>query len=135
MQLNEYPCLWEPSNFESRNQRNGANTNLGNIFLFFKRTLSASISFSHLLSINALKLALIFSPKLFLYLGVNSSSEDDEEVPLLSFYFWNDLVLLPAVKFRIPAYGYCLFTRIYEWEQPNKNSGDNYEDRGFWDSN
>ena len=24
---------------------------------------------------------------------------------------------------------------IYEWERPNKNSEDNYEDRGFWDAN
>ena len=24
---------------------------------------------------------------------------------------------------------------IYEWEQPNKNSEDNYEDRGFWGAN
>ena len=27
------------------------------------------------------------------------------------------------------------FTCIYEWERPNKNSEDNYEDRGFWDAN
>ena len=74
-------------------------------------------------------------PKLFLYLGVVSSSEDDEEVPLLSLSFWDDLVLLPAVKFRISAYGNCFFSCIYEWEQSNKNSEDNYEDRGFWDSN
>ena len=25
------------------------------------------------------------------------------------------------------------FTRIFELEHPNKNSEDNYDDRGFWD--
>ena len=28
-----------------------------------------------------------------------------------------------------------LFPCIYEWEQPNKKSEDNYEDRGFWYAN
>ena len=26
------------------------------------------------------------------------------------------------------------FSCIYEWDQPNKNSEDDYEDRGFWDA-
>ena len=70
-----------------RNTRNGANTNLGINFLVLNRTLSASKRQSHFLTINALNLAFLFCPKLFLYLGVNLSSEDDKEVPLLSLSF------------------------------------------------
>ena len=38
------------SNFKFRNERNGANTNLGRNFLFLNRTLSASKRKSHLLT-------------------------------------------------------------------------------------
>ena len=107
------------SKFKFRNERNGANTNWGRNFLVLNRTLSALKILPHFLTINSLNLAFLFRPKLFLYLGVVSSSEEDEEVSLLSFSFWNDLVLLFPIKFRISAYGYC-FSPLHLWMRSSK---------------
>ena len=123
------------SKFKFRNERNGANTNWGRNFLLLNKTLSAFKRLPHFLTINSLNLAFLFRPKLFLYLGVVSSLEEDKEVSWLSFSFWNDLVLLFPIKFRNSAYGYWMFFCVYEWERPIKNTEDNYEDRGFWDAN
>ena len=98
------------SKFKFRNEHNGDNTNWGRYFLALNKTSSASKRLPHCLTINSLNLAFLFRPKLFLYLGVVSSLEEDKEVSLLSFYFWNDLVLLFPIKFRISAYGYWFFS-------------------------
>ena len=106
------------SNFESRKCWNEVNTNLGLFVLELNRSLSAFIMISNLFVINALKLAFILCLKLFLYLGVVSLSEDDEEVPLLSLSLWDELVLLHVLKL---WYSSC-------W----RNNMSNFEFWNFW---
>ena len=64
----------------------GENVN-SNFNAFMEKRCEDLIEADNILFKNALKLALIFAPKRFLYLGVVSSSEDDEEVPFLSLSF------------------------------------------------
>ena len=72
--------------------------------------------------------------RFFLLLDVVAESKDDKLIPSSIFPVTDNLVFF-IYHLDTLQVNNSLWSLIYQWERPNKNFEDNYEDRGFWDTN